>query len=106
MSSDLGDQYQKYEPPGPYQKYEPGPYTQKLKELGAVAGGAVFGVAGSDVGGGPGGVIGQIIGYYAGGSAGEAAGFYVDNFPRMIDNFNTLTKEMNDPRSLMSPFED
>ena len=87
-----------------------GPYAQKLKEAGQVAGSATLGgaLATAAAPSGPGsaavgGIIGQVIGYYIGGSAGEAAGFYVDNMSTAVKNFNTFFEELNSANSWMQP---
>jgi hypothetical protein len=89
-----------------------GPYAQRLREAGQVAGEAALGtvgvIVGAPTGGGmvAGAVIGALIGHAAGGSAGETAGFYIDNMSAMVDQMNALFSELNDPNSLAptSPF--
>ena len=114
MSSYFGNDNSSYQQPGGYY-YQPyvdnGPYAQRLKEAGSVAGEAVLGTIGATAGGASSGGagaaalagVGALIGHYAGGSAGEAAGFYIDNISRSVDNVNTLFRELNDPNSWMTP---
>lgn len=112
MSSYFGNDNSSYQTPGGYY-YQPyadnGPYAQRLKEAGQVAGEAVLGTAGATVGApsvaGAAALagVGALLGHYAGGSGGEAAGFYIDNISRMTENLNTFFNELNDPNSWMQP---
>jgi hypothetical protein len=106
LSTYFGNDNSSYQQPGGYY-YQPyidnGPYAQRLKEIGGVAGETAVGAAGLEVGGRPGAVIGALLGHFAGGSAGEAAGFYIDNMSRISENVNTLFNEVNSRSSWIMP---